>query len=43
VGNSASRKAAEKAGFLIEATLRKRQIHRGVRVDVWVDSRLEGE
>jgi RimJ/RimL family protein N-acetyltransferase len=40
VGNIASRRVAEKAGFLIEATLRKRQIHRGVRVDVWVGSLL---
>jgi RimJ/RimL family protein N-acetyltransferase len=43
VGNTASRRVAEKAGFLIEATLRKRQVHRGIRVDVWVGSRLKGE
>jgi RimJ/RimL family protein N-acetyltransferase len=43
VGNIASRRVAEKAGFLIEGTLRKRQIHRGVRVDVWVGSLLKGE
>jgi RimJ/RimL family protein N-acetyltransferase len=43
VGNAASRRVAEKAGFLIEATLRKRLIHRGVRVDAWVGSLLRGE
>jgi RimJ/RimL family protein N-acetyltransferase len=43
VGNIASRRVAEKAGFLIEATLRKRQVHRGMRVDVWVGSLLKGE
>lgn len=43
VGNVASRRVAEKAGFRIEATLRKRQIHRGTRVDVWVGSLLKGE
>ena len=43
VGNIASRRVAEKAGFLIEATLRKRQVHRGTRVDVWVGSLLKGE
>ena len=43
VGNIASRRVAEKAGFLIEATLRKRQVHRGMRVDVWVGSLLKCE
>jgi RimJ/RimL family protein N-acetyltransferase len=43
VGNIASRRAAEKAGFLIEATLRKRQGHRGTRVDLWVGSLLKCE
>jgi RimJ/RimL family protein N-acetyltransferase len=38
VGNLASRRVAEKAGFLIEATLRRRLIHRGQRVDAWVGS-----
>jgi len=42
-GNLASRRVAEKAGFLIEATLRKRLIHRGQRVDIWVGSLLSGE
>jgi RimJ/RimL family protein N-acetyltransferase len=43
VGNTASRRVAEKAGFLIEATLRKRLIHRGTRVDAWVGSILSTE
>ena len=43
VGNAASRRVAEKAGFLIEATLRKRLIHRGRRVDAWVGSLLPSE
>jgi RimJ/RimL family protein N-acetyltransferase len=43
VGNVASRGVAEKAGFLIEATLRKRLFHRGVRVDAWVGSLLREE
>jgi len=43
VGNIASGRVAEKSGFLIEATLRKRQIHRGTRVDVWVGSLLKDE
>src|ERR1700730_9465603 len=36
VGNVASRRVADKAVFLIEATLRKRPIRHGVRVDEWV-------
>jgi RimJ/RimL family protein N-acetyltransferase len=43
VGNIASRGVAEKAGFLIEATLRQRLVHRGTRVDAWVGSLLRGE
>lgn len=43
VGNTASRRVAEKAGFLIEGTLRRRLVHRGVRVDAWVGSLLPGE
>jgi RimJ/RimL family protein N-acetyltransferase len=43
VGNTASRRVAEKAGFLVEATLRKRLIHRGTRVDAWVGSLLGNE
>jgi RimJ/RimL family protein N-acetyltransferase len=43
VGNTASRRVAEKAGFLIEATLRKRLVHRGTRVNAWVGSLLPDE
>ncbi|MGV9328159.1 GNAT family N-acetyltransferase [Streptosporangium sandarakinum] len=43
VGNTASRRVAEKAGFLVEATLRGRLFHRGVRVDAWVGSLLRDE
>jgi RimJ/RimL family protein N-acetyltransferase len=43
VGNIASRGVAEKAGFVIEATLRQRLIHRGRRVDAWVGSLLKNE
>jgi RimJ/RimL family protein N-acetyltransferase len=42
-GNIASRRVAEKAGFLIEATLRKRRLCDGVRVDEWVGSLLRDE
>jgi RimJ/RimL family protein N-acetyltransferase len=38
VGNHASRRVAEKAGFLMEGQLRKRLVHRGERVDAWVGS-----
>ncbi|SDH14261.1 GNAT family N-acetyltransferase [Nonomuraea jiangxiensis] len=41
VGNLASRRVAENVGFIVEATLRKRLFHRGVRVDAWVGSLLE--
>ncbi|MFD0517687.1 GNAT family N-acetyltransferase [Paractinoplanes durhamensis] len=43
VGNIASRRVAEKAGFRLEATLRQRLVHRGVRVDAWVGSMLASE
>jgi RimJ/RimL family protein N-acetyltransferase len=43
VGNVASRRVAEKAGFRVEATLRQRLAHRGVRVDAWVGSLLKAE
>jgi RimJ/RimL family protein N-acetyltransferase len=43
VGNVASRRVAEKAGFRVEATLRRRLVHRGVRVDAWVGSMLPDE
>lgn len=42
-GNIASRRVAEKAGFLIEGTLRKRRVRDGVRVDEWVGSLLRDE
>lgn len=43
VGNVASRRVAEKAGFRVEATLRKRLVHRGMLVDAWVGSLLREE
>jgi RimJ/RimL family protein N-acetyltransferase len=43
VGNQASRRVAEKAGFTVEAVLRRRLVHRGVRVDAWVGSILPDE
>ncbi|MDX3100886.1 GNAT family N-acetyltransferase [Nonomuraea angiospora] len=43
VGNHASRRVAEKAGFLEEGTLRKRLFHHGERVDAWVGSLLKDE
>lgn len=43
VGNTASRRVAEKAGFTVEAVLRRRLVHRGVRVDAWIGSMLPGE
>jgi RimJ/RimL family protein N-acetyltransferase len=43
VGNVGSRRVAEKAGFLVEATLRRRLVHRGIRVDAWVGSILKEE
>ena len=42
-GNVASRRVAEKAGFLIEATLRQRRVRHGGRVDEWVGSLLRDE
>jgi RimJ/RimL family protein N-acetyltransferase len=43
VGNLASRRVAEKAGFRVEATLRRRLVHRNTRVDAWVGSMLSSE
>jgi RimJ/RimL family protein N-acetyltransferase len=40
VGNTASRRVAEKAGFTIEGTLRDDLAHRGERRDAWVGSLL---
>ena len=43
VGNVGSRRVAEKAGFTVEAVLRRRLVHRGVRVDAWIGSMLPEE
>jgi RimJ/RimL family protein N-acetyltransferase len=43
IGNEASRRVAEKAGFVMEGQLRKRLVHRGQRVDAWIGSLLKGE
>ncbi|HZX01389.1 GNAT family N-acetyltransferase [Kribbella sp.] len=43
VGNFASRRVAEKAGFVLEGQLRKRLVHRGQRVDAWIGSLVRGE
>lgn len=40
VGNTASRRVAESAGFVFEGTARKGLVHRGERVDAWVGSML---
>lgn len=40
VGNTASRRAAEKAGFVFEGTARGSLPHRGKRVDAWVGALL---
>ena len=40
VGNSASRRAAEKAGFVLEGVLRRGLVHRGEHVDGWLAARL---
>ena len=40
VGNEASRRVAEKAGYTVEGTLRRGAKHRGVLVDTWVGSIL---
>ena len=43
IGNEASWRVAEKAGFAREGTLRSRLIQRGVRVDAWIGSLLRTE
>lgn len=43
VGNDASRHVAEKAGFMMEATLRKRLVRQGSLKDAWVGSLLRDE
>ncbi|NHW87532.1 GNAT family N-acetyltransferase, partial [Escherichia coli] len=40
VGNVASRRAAEKAGFVLEGTARRALNPRGDRVDAWVGALL---
>ena len=40
VGNDASRRVAERAGFGFEGVLRGRLVHRGRAVDAWVAARL---
>ncbi|MGI5213923.1 GNAT family N-acetyltransferase [Plantactinospora sp. CA-290183] len=43
VGNTASRRAVEKAGFTFEGTARHALSHRGVRTDAWVGSLLPAD
>ena len=43
VGNWASRRAAEKAGFRVEGVLRRGMVHRGRHVDGWIAGRLPGD
>jgi len=43
VGNTASRRVAEKAGFVVEGTLRQYLPHRGERRDAWVGGLLPGD
>jgi RimJ/RimL family protein N-acetyltransferase len=43
VGNVASRRVAESAGFVVEGTARKGSVHRGQRVDAWMASLLPSD
>jgi RimJ/RimL family protein N-acetyltransferase len=43
VGNTGSRRVAERLGFTIEGTCRARLMHRGERMDAWVGGLLRGE
>ncbi|MEO3746365.1 GNAT family N-acetyltransferase [Plantactinospora sp. B5E13] len=43
VGNTASRRAVEKVGFVFEGTARHALNHRGTRTDAWVGSLLPGD
>ena len=43
VGNTGSRRVAERLGFSVEGTCRARLLHRGERVDAWVGGLLPGE
>lgn len=42
-GNEASRRVAEKLGFVMEGTARKGLLHRDVRMDAWTAGLLPGE
>jgi RimJ/RimL family protein N-acetyltransferase len=43
VGNDASRRVAEKAGFVVEGVARGRHLHRGRRMDAWVGGLLPAD
>lgn len=43
VGNTASRRAVEKAGFTFEGTARHALDHRGARTDAWIGALLPGD
>ncbi|MCI3276328.1 GNAT family N-acetyltransferase [Streptomyces cylindrosporus] len=43
VGNAPSRAVAERAGFVVEGTLRSAMIHQGVRRDAWVGALLPSD
>jgi RimJ/RimL family protein N-acetyltransferase len=43
VGNIGSRRVAERVGFVVEGTLRRRLTHRGERVDGWIAGLLPEE
>jgi RimJ/RimL family protein N-acetyltransferase len=43
VGNDASRRVAERAGFTIEGLARERIVHRGEPRDAWTGARLAGD
>lgn len=43
VGNLASRRVAEKAGFVLEGVLRSRLVLHGERVDVWLGALLPSD
>lgn len=43
VGNPASRRVAERVGFTVEGTQRRRHVQKGRVVDTWIGSLLPGE